>query len=86
MNLLIAKLTVEEFTLRVGAWLVLTAFGWWLRSYFRRKEKAELARSGGTFEAADAIKTKYRTLGACGTVIALLAIAKFAVLIVGRGE
>jgi len=86
MSLVIAKLTDEEFTLRVGAWLALTAFGWWLRTYFRKKEKAELTRSGGTFEAADAIKTKYRTFGACGTVLALIAIAKFAVLVLGRGE
>jgi hypothetical protein len=69
---------------RLIGWLALTALGLWVRSYYRKKEKEELARSAGTFEAAAAIKNKYRALESCGLVVVLIASAQMAVIIFAR--
>lgn len=64
--------------------LALIAGGLWVRGFYGKKERDELAKCAGTFEAAEAIKRKYRVLESCGVVVSLIAAAKLAVMIFAR--
>jgi hypothetical protein len=80
MHAFIAAITVMMWGRLTGLVALLT-LALWVRSYYRKKEQEELARSAGTFEAAEAIKRQYRMIGSGGAVVGLIALAKLVAMI-----